>query len=70
MGATDGGGWIAVYCWCNATLLHHAPLVTGGHGLFMAGKLDGFCVRQLAFNNFSTLHLVVHPVRVFVYASL
>ena len=70
MGATDGGGWIAVYCWCNATILHDAALVTGSHGGLVAGKLDGICVRQLAFHNIGALSVVVYPVRLFVHAGL
>lgn len=70
MGATNGRGRLTKHSWCNATLVHDAPVVTSRHGGPVACQLDGICTRQLALNNVGTLCLVVYPLRLFVYAGL
>lgn len=69
VGVADGRRWVAEYRRCHAPVLHHASLVIGGNGGLVAGQLDVICARQLAFNDFSTLYLVVYSVRLFVHAG-
>lgn len=70
MGAVDGRGRIAVYCWRITPILHHAPVVIGSHGGPVVSQLDGVCVGKLALNHIGALHLVVYPLRLFVHAGL